>query len=283
MNKAVTIIMASVLALLAPCAHGWDTVYDPTNTAQNAKTTAQLADSYAKQLQQYTLQLQQYQKQLQNMLNPETWGFGSLTSTINSIKSLRDSMMDSFEQFKGLANYEDLLNQLMNMRDIADSSDGEGGSCGGSGSGCGGGGGGCQGIGTEPTLKNCEGELQQLQKNIEDADKQVMKLIDENFEWLKDFQQQLKDITDKAKTAQGEVQAIQYQSELISLLIQLQVRVMQFDQTTNANERLKAAAAIKQNKIINREHVKTLKKMLEPGELFNAQSQSSYVDPVISH
>lgn len=274
MKNAKKTILAAIFALAAPLAAAWDIVYDPTNTAQNAESTAQLADQYAKQLQQYALQLQQYQKQLQNMLNPETWGFGALTDTISSIQSLRDTMLNSFEQFKGLANYEDLLSQLMNMRSIADSDDGEGGSCAGSGGGCAGasaaGSGGC---GFSPDLNAVKPTLQQAKEGIEKANKDVMKLIDDNFEWLKEFNERLKEVTEKAKTAQGAVQAIQYQSELISMLIELQVRVMQFDQTAIALGKIQGQLVTQQQQAITDAQAKRVEEMLKPGKLTESQQK----------
>lgn len=201
-------------------------VFDSANLAQNMQTALQSVHQTQQLLQSYQTQLLQYQNMLTNTLNPSAWGFGELQNTLNGFQSLAGSLQSQFSQLQNLQSQLNLDSQLAG---------GSGANAGGGGDGGGVNWGAVSGssslsqalerYGQENVTNYQSAEMSALGRGLQDASiRNVVQLVERQQEDLDGFSQRLQQLTSQAQGAQGLQEALQIQTQVLTMLIELQAQ-----------------------------------------------------------
>ena len=238
-------------------------VFDSANLAQNMQTTLQSVHQTQQLLQSYQTQLLQYQNMLTNTLNPSAWGFGELQSTLNGFQSLAGSLQSQFSQLQNLQSQLNLDSLL----------------AGGSGANAGGGGDGggvnwsavsgssslsqaLERYGQENVTNYQSAEMSALGRGLQDASiRNVVQLVERQQEDLDGFSQRLQQLTSQAQGAQGLQEALQIQTQVLTMLIELQAQSLALMQAAEMR------AAVEEKKKVEEE--KRLEALL--GEVYRIE------------
>lgn len=238
-------------------------VFDSANLAQNMQTALQSVHQTQQLLQSYQTQLLQYQNMLTNTLNPSAWGFGELQNTLNGFQSLAGSLQSQFSQLQNLQSQLNLDSLL----------------AGGSGANAGGGGDGggvnwsavsgssslsqaLERYGQENVTNYQSAEMSALGRGLQDASiRNVVQLVERQQEDLDGFSQRLQQLTSQAQGAQGLQEALQIQTQVLTMLIELQAQSLALMQAAEMR------AAVEEKKKVEEE--KRLEALL--GEVYRIE------------
>ena len=236
-------------------------VFDSANLAQNMQTALQSVHQTQQLLQSYQTQLLQYQNMLTNTLNPSAWGFGELQNTLNGFQSLAGSLQSQFSQLQNLQSQLNLDSLL----------------AGGSGAHAGGDGGGVnwsavsgssslsqalERYGQENVTNYQSAEMSALGRGLQDASiRNVVQLVERQQEDLDGFSQRLQQLTSQAQGAQGLQEALQIQTQVLTMLIELQAQSLALMQAAEMR------AAVEEKKKVEEE--KRLEALL--GEVYRIE------------
>ena len=228
-------------------------VIDSANLAQNMQTALESVQQTQQLLQAYQLQLQQYQNMLTNTLNPSAWGFGELQGTLQNFVSLKDSLQSQFTQLQNLQSSFNLDSLLVS----SNSTDGTGSVNYSSISGASSMSQALEKYGQENAAHYDKAEMAAVGRGLEDASlKNVVDLVEKQQEDLSDFNERLQTLTSRAQSAQGQQEAIQIQTQILTMLIELQAQtlvLMQAAEVRAATEEKKKIEEEKRNEKLVRE------------------------------
>lgn len=219
-------------------------VVDPVNLVQNMQTALESAQQTQQLLQQYQTQLMQYQNMLTNTLNPSSWGFGQLQNTLSGFQSLANNLQSQFTQLSNLQSQFNLDSLLTNA---SSSSSGAGvnwsavsGSSNLSEA--------LTRYGQENVSHYSSAEMSALGRGLEDASiNNVVALVEEQQDSLDDFSTRLQTLTSRAQSAQGQQEAIQIQTQILTMMIELQAQTLALMQASEQR------AAVEEKKKIEEE------------------------------